>query len=97
MLLCGLQMKHLGTGLIDSDGVTWLTASGNWLLKNDITGSGALVKQGAGNLIINHELTYTGDTTVENGVLIVGDDSVTVPLARHCQGPKTFMFLMAAH
>ncbi|HAW7888327.1 TPA: hypothetical protein JLN09_004781, partial [Escherichia coli] len=65
--------KHLGTGLIDSDGVTWLTASGNWLLKNDITGSGALVKQGAGNLIINHELTYTGDTTVENGVLIVGD------------------------
>ncbi|HHB0582723.1 TPA: autotransporter-associated beta strand repeat-containing protein, partial [Escherichia coli] len=69
--------KHLGTGLIDSDGVTWLTASGNWLLKNDITGSGALVKQGAGNLIINHELTYTGDTTVENGVLIVGDDSVT--------------------
>ncbi|EFA5506058.1 autotransporter outer membrane beta-barrel domain-containing protein, partial [Escherichia coli] len=69
--------KYLGTGLIDSDGVTWLTASGNWLLKNDITGSGALVKQGAGNLIINHELTYTGDTTVENGVLIVGDDSVT--------------------
>lgn len=46
MLLCGLQMKTPGTGLIDSDGVTWLTASGNWLLKNDITGSGALVKQG---------------------------------------------------
>ncbi|EFH7722440.1 autotransporter outer membrane beta-barrel domain-containing protein [Escherichia coli] len=69
--------KHLGTGLIDSEGVTWLTASDSWLLKNDITGSGALVKQGAGNLIINHELAYTGDTTVENGVLIVGDDSVT--------------------
>ncbi|MCZ5662341.1 autotransporter-associated beta strand repeat-containing protein [Escherichia coli] len=30
------------------------------------------MKQGAGNLIINHELTYTGVTTVENGVLIVG-------------------------
>ena len=85
--------KHLGTGLIDSDGVTWLTASGNWLLKNDITGSGALVKQGAGNLIINHELTYTGDTTVENGVLIVGDDSVTRAAGATLSGSKNIHVL----
>ncbi|EHG6070528.1 autotransporter outer membrane beta-barrel domain-containing protein [Salmonella enterica subsp. diarizonae serovar 61:z52:z53] len=85
--------KHLGTGLIDSDGVTWLTASGNWLLKNDITGSGALVKQGAGNLIINHELTYTGDTTVENGVLIVGDDSATRAAGATLSGSKNIHVL----
>ncbi len=51
---------------------------------------------GAGNLIINHELTYTSDT-VENGVLIVGDDSVTRAAGATLSGSKTFMFLMAAH
>ncbi|EHJ8506378.1 autotransporter outer membrane beta-barrel domain-containing protein [Salmonella enterica subsp. diarizonae serovar 47:k:z53:[z84]] len=87
--------KHLGTGLIDSDGVIWLTASDNWLLKNDITGSGALVKQGAGNLIINHDLTYTGDTTVEYGTLIVGDDSVTRAAGATLSGSKNIHVLNA--
>ncbi len=46
MLLCGLRWKTPGHR---ADWQWWCHlayASGNWLLKNDITGSGALVKQG---------------------------------------------------
>ena len=67
------EQKHLGSSLIENQGVTYLTADAKWELENSITGTGALVKQGADRLIINHELAYTSETTVEAGTLIIGD------------------------
>lgn len=65
--------KHLGRSAIENEGVTYLTANSQWELNNSITGSGALVKQGADRLVINSDLAYTGETTVEKGTLIIGD------------------------
>ncbi|MBR6436702.1 MAG: autotransporter-associated beta strand repeat-containing protein, partial [Thermoguttaceae bacterium] len=38
-------------------------------LSQDITGTGALIKDGAGTLELNYNNTYTGGTTVKNGTL----------------------------
>ena len=67
------EQKHLGRSVIENEGVAYLTANALWELENSITGSGALVKQGSDRLIINHDLAYTGNTTVESGTLIIGD------------------------
>lgn len=44
-----------------------LNAADNW--KNDISGDGALVKQGTGMLVLSGDNTYTGGTTVEGGAI----------------------------
>uniref|UniRef100_UPI0013567FDC autotransporter outer membrane beta-barrel domain-containing protein n=1 Tax=Budvicia diplopodorum TaxID=1119056 RepID=UPI0013567FDC len=67
------EQKHLGRSAIADNGVTYLTANSRWELENAITGTGALVKQGADSLVVNHDLTYTGNTTVDAGQLIIGD------------------------
>lgn len=44
-----------------------LNAADNW--KNDISGDGALVKQGTGMLVLSGNNTYAGGTTVEGGTI----------------------------
>lgn len=88
--------QNLGTGLIASNGITYLTSNNSWDLLNDITGTGNLVKQGGGKLIVNHELTYTGDTTVESGVLVVGDNSVTRATEGKLSGSQNVKILKGA-
>ena len=44
-----------------------LNAADNW--KNDISGDGALVKQGTGMLVLSGNNSYTGGTTVEGGTI----------------------------
>ncbi len=77
-VLRAAEQKHLGSSVIENQGITYLIADAKWDLENTITGSGALVKQGADILVINHELAYTGETTVESGGLIIGDSASDV-------------------
>jgi autotransporter-associated beta strand protein len=44
--------------------------------RNDITGTGGLIKQGSGTLVLTGKNTYTGVTQVEGGTLVV-DGSIT--------------------
>ncbi len=66
---------HLGQSVIDNKGSVYLTATNDWELKNEINGTGSLIKQGTGNLIINKELSYNGTTLIESGAMVIGDDS----------------------
>lgn len=46
-------------------------------LVGQVTGSGQLIKDGSGKLIATNELNHTGGTTIRNGVLQVGDGSIS--------------------
>ncbi|EJN2876931.1 fibronectin-binding autotransporter adhesin ShdA [Salmonella enterica subsp. enterica serovar Goelzau] len=57
----------LGSGDIDNSGVLKV---GEGELKNTLSGSGSLVKTGTGELTLNGDNTYSGGTTIDDGVLI---------------------------
>ena len=50
-------------------------AGHRFTLAQDITGSGALVKDGAGTLVLEGDNAYTGGTRIEGGTLSVSSDS----------------------
>ncbi|ECO8916046.1 fibronectin-binding autotransporter adhesin ShdA [Salmonella enterica] len=57
----------LGTGVIANSGVLQV---GEGELENTLSGSGALVKTGTGELTLSGDNTYSGCTTIDDGVLI---------------------------
>ncbi|MCR3158276.1 fibronectin-binding autotransporter adhesin ShdA [Salmonella enterica subsp. enterica serovar Mbandaka] len=57
----------LGTGTIANSGVLQV---GEGELKNTLSGSGSLVKIGTGELTLSGDNTYSGGTTIDDGVLI---------------------------
>lgn len=60
----------LGTGDIDNSGVLQV---GEGELENTLSGSGALVKTGTGELTLSGDNTYSGGTTIDDGVLIAAN------------------------
>ncbi|WP_140918504.1 autotransporter outer membrane beta-barrel domain-containing protein [Limnobaculum xujianqingii] len=73
--LRAVSASQLGSASIDNQGELYLTANNSWVLENDIYGNGDLYKQGASMMIVNRDLTYTGNTTVEDGTLVIGDNT----------------------
>ncbi|EFT9071578.1 fibronectin-binding autotransporter adhesin ShdA [Salmonella enterica] len=57
----------LGTGAVANNGVLQV---GEGELKNTLSGTGSLVKIGAGELALNGDNDYSGGTTIDDGVLI---------------------------
>jgi autotransporter-associated beta strand protein len=53
-------------------------ATTNILLSGGITGTGTLIKEGAGTLTLLGEKQYTGGTVIEHGTLKLGDDPANV-------------------
>ncbi|RPH29653.1 hypothetical protein EHN07_05480 [Buttiauxella warmboldiae] len=60
-----------GGGEMDTDDTTTLTQSGN------ISGSGALTKSGKGTLTLTGSNSWSGGTTVDAGILQIGDGATT--------------------
>ena len=54
-----------------SDNVSINIPSGSYTFSNDISGDAGVIKDGAGDLILSGNSTFTGDTTVNNGRLQV--------------------------
>ena len=54
-----------------SDNVSINIPSGSYTFSNDISGNAGVIKDGAGDLILSGNSTFTGDTTVNNGRLQV--------------------------
>ena len=59
----------------------FLTNSGTRTMPRNLTGNGEVIKSGAGTLALTGPLTYTGNTTVNAGVLSIGDGTSTVNLS----------------
>ncbi|QVX95900.1 fibronectin-binding autotransporter adhesin ShdA [Salmonella enterica subsp. enterica serovar Derby] len=60
----------LGSGDIDNSGVLKV---GEGDLENTLSGSGSLVKTGTGELTLSGDNTYSGGTTIDDGVLIAAN------------------------
>lgn len=61
-----------GTGDIINNGTFNINLSSNRSLDNQMSGTGQLVKDGTGRLILSTQKTYTGGTVVNNGILEIG-------------------------
>ena len=59
-------------GTIGNSGVLQYSSSAAQTLSGIISGSGALIKDGAGDLTLSAQNTYSGSTTVSNGTLVLG-------------------------
>ena len=62
----------LGTGAVVNNGVLVFNRSDAFAVNINVSGSGALVKNGSGTLTIQKRLSYTGGTTVNEGTLVLG-------------------------
>ncbi|EAM2416835.1 autotransporter outer membrane beta-barrel domain-containing protein [Salmonella enterica] len=60
----------LGAGVIANSGVLQV---GEGELENTLSGSGSLVKTGTGELTLSGDNTYSGGTTIDDGVLIAAN------------------------
>jgi autotransporter-associated beta strand protein len=65
----------------NSGGMLNLTGTGNGLISKVIPGNGGLTKSGAGTWSLTNTNTYTGDTTVNGGILSLGNGSSPTGLA----------------
>ena len=65
----------------NSGGMLNLTGSGNGLIHKVIPGNGGLTKSGAGTWSLTNANTYTGDTTVNGGILSLGNGTSPTGLA----------------
>jgi fibronectin-binding autotransporter adhesin len=71
----------LPIGGLDDEGTLVFKRSDNVLLSTIISGGGGLSQGGSGSLILNSVQTYSGNTTVSNGVLALNSaGSVASPL-----------------
>lgn len=66
--------ENLGSAAITNNGNLHLTTDQSWELSNAVTGSGNLEKLGAQSLIVNRDLAYTGETNINAGQLVLGDN-----------------------
>ncbi|RJH72889.1 fibronectin-binding autotransporter adhesin ShdA [Salmonella enterica] len=60
----------LGTGAVANNGVLQV---GEGELENTLSGTGSLVKTGTGELTLSGDNTYSGGTTIDDGVLIAAN------------------------
>jgi|GEM_PF-239973 len=72
---------HLGTGSVTANGTFIATASTNWTLGNSVSGTGLFVKDGAAQLLIGTALSgFSGQTSIANGALVVGNSAMNSAL-----------------
>lgn len=81
------QAEHIGSAAIENAGTLVLTHNDSkqpWDLTNSVTGTGTLVKQGAGRITLTDKSAqYTGATEIQNGTLQAGSyDSALVMNSR---------------
>ncbi|HDU8610478.1 TPA: autotransporter outer membrane beta-barrel domain-containing protein [Morganella morganii] len=81
------QADHIGSAAIENAGTLVLTHNDGkqpWDLTNSVTGTGTLVKQGAGRITLTDKSAqYTGTTEIQNGTLQAGSyDSALVMNSR---------------
>jgi autotransporter-associated beta strand protein len=80
----------LGAGNVTNDGQLTFNRSDAYTYAGEISGSGTLIKQGAGTLTLGGTSTYTGTTTISAGTLLIngslGNTAVSIADAARLGG-----------
>ncbi|WP_347253636.1 autotransporter outer membrane beta-barrel domain-containing protein [Leminorella grimontii] len=76
--LTATAAANLGDGTVNNAGSFVLETDSLWTLTNAVSGSGTVVKRGTGTVIIDGDNVQAGLTSVENGVLQLGNAAATV-------------------
>lgn len=63
----------LGTGAVANEGTLAFNRTDGMTAGNAISGTGVLIKNGSGELVLTGNNSYTGNTTIAAGTLTVGD------------------------
>ncbi len=71
----------LGAGAVVNNGILIFSRADNVTVSNAISGTGRLIRTGAGTLTLTGPLTYTGDTYIYGGRLVI--DNTTLGRADH--------------
>lgn len=74
--LIASQTANLGTATLTDNGLLQINNAADMTLTNSITGTGGLVKTGAGTLTV-YQPAYSGTTDINSGTVIVGDGTQT--------------------
>ncbi|VXC99902.1 conserved hypothetical protein [Enterobacterales bacterium 8AC] len=78
--LTATQGDNFGAASVLNAGSLVLNTAGYWDLTTPISGSGSLMKQGSGTVLIGNSPVSAGMTTVQSGTLLVGTPPVDAPV-----------------
>ena len=67
----------LGTGSVTNNGTLEFAQTSDLEIKNNISGTGAVVRSGSDVVTLSGDLTYTGTTTINGGTLSIQKDFTT--------------------
>src|SRR4029079_2814499 len=92
-----LQLGNGGTtgsiiGDVTDNGTLAFNRSDSVIFNGAISGTGSVVNQGSGTLILTGTNTYTGGTTINNGTLQVGNGGTTGSIAGNVVDNGTLAF-----
>lgn len=73
--------RQFGTATVANNGKLMLNADDNWTLKNSVTGSGSVVKNGSGSVTLDETAQWTGATDINAGGVILGSADKNMTLA----------------
>lgn len=72
--------RQSGTAAVADNGKLVLNADESWALKNRVTGSGSVVKNGSGSVTLDEAAQWTGATDINAGGVILGSADKAVTL-----------------
>ncbi|MGV6311388.1 autotransporter-associated beta strand repeat-containing protein, partial [Escherichia coli] len=75
------EQKNLGTSVITDNGLLTIDTKTDWQLTNDVRGDGNVRKTGSGSLTVGNNASWTGQTDIDAGTLILGKADAPVMLA----------------
>ncbi|KEY60956.1 autotransporter outer membrane beta-barrel domain-containing protein [Serratia sp. DD3] len=76
--LTAMGGENFGSASVLNSGSVVLNTASYWDLTTPISGTGSLIKQGSGMVLIGNSLVSAGMTTVQSGTLLVGSAPVNV-------------------
>ena len=79
--LIASSAENLGSADVENSGTLVLDSATDWTSDNNITGAGSVIKQGVGAVTMSGNATWTGQTDIEDGTLILGNTAAPVTLA----------------
>jgi len=88
----GTTTGSLGTGAVTNNGLLLSNRTDDYVISNDISGTGTFSKSHSGTAILTGSNTYTGLTTINSGALQIGNGGTTGSIASNISNSSSLIF-----